>query len=81
MLDSIDFGPTPAGTFCAYESRLLLNPEHPAVRRLLSGSSIEAEPLYYLVSGLYSVLNRALPEIEDRHEREFHRQILRTLAG
>lgn len=58
-----------------------LNRAHPFVQHLLATSPCPPDRLYFLISSFYSVLNRAVPEIEDSHERSFHRRLLETLLG
>jgi hypothetical protein len=82
VIEGMTLGPTPRGTFCTCkEGRLTLNPAHPVVARLLATPELPPERLYFLLSGIYSVLNRARKDIEDLHERRFHARILAALLG
>ena len=49
--------------------------------RLLTGGEFHPALLYYLLSALFSVLNRARSEIKDFHERQFHQRVLGSLLG
>ncbi len=77
----ISFGPTPKGTFCACtpDGRVMLNPAHSLVEHLLSNSTPRPEYLFFLVSAVFSVINRARADIQDHHEREFHARLLAYL--
>jgi hypothetical protein len=77
----ISFGPTPKGTFCACtpDGRVTLNPAHPLVEHLLNSSTPRPEYLFFLVSAVFSVINRARADIQDHHEREFHARLLAYL--
>lgn len=84
VLEELVLGRTPNGTLWSCDEggrRPTLNREHPVVRDLLAGGPIPPERLYFLLSSLYSVLNRACVEIRDEHERGFHRRVLETLLG
>ncbi len=83
VLDRIHFGPTPSGTFCDCDELLepVLNPDHPVVSRLAVSDEFHPADLYLVMSGLYSVINRADPDLYDRQERAFHAHILETLVG
>lgn len=58
----------------------LYNRNHPLVRRL-QAQEYHPEHLYFLMSGLFSVMNRAVEEVDDQSERKFHARILSTLMG
>ncbi len=77
----ISFGPTPKGTFCACtpDGRVTLNPAHSLVEHLLNNATPRPEYLFFLVSAVFSVINRARADIQDHHEREFHARLLAYL--
>ncbi len=63
-------------------SPLILNAAHPLVKTLLTRHQLlTTEEVYLLLSSLYSVINRARKDIEDHHERWFHRKLLTNLLG
>lgn len=77
----ITFGPTPKGAFChcTPDGRVILDEKHPLIARLLKAESPEDEYFYFLVSAVFSVINRARADIKDEHEREFHARLLAHL--
>lgn len=85
VLSALCYGETPRHTFCHCDAEMkpVLNPEHPAVQRLTlaEAGKYHPEDLYLVLSGLYSVINRADPEVTDTHERAFHATLLGTLLG
>jgi hypothetical protein len=70
---SIFFDPGSRGT------RPRLNREHALVRRLLHHSDPEVGMLY-LLSSMFSQINRSRPEVDDAMERRFHARVLARLA-
>lgn len=56
-----------------------LNPRHKVIKRLLDTPDKQRAHLYYLLSAVYSIANRAYEGIEDEHERDFHSRILTVL--
>ncbi|MBI3930268.1 MAG: hypothetical protein HY319_32325 [Armatimonadetes bacterium] len=82
VLERMRLGETPAGTFVSFDgTALVLNADHPAVRWMLTERCYPPERLYLVLSGLHSVLNRALPELGDDQERGFHRRMLAALGA
>ncbi|MEW6283660.1 MAG: hypothetical protein AB1758_33925, partial [Candidatus Eremiobacterota bacterium] len=81
LLDVVLFGPTPRGTFCQCtpDGKVTLNPTHAIVAHLMKEERPNPEYLYFVLSALYSVINRARQDIHDQDEREFHRRLLATL--
>lgn len=77
----IMFGVTPKGTFChcTPDGRVTLNPSHALLQRLLEQPSAEDEYFYFLVSAVFSIINRARADIRDEHERDFHARLLAHL--
>ncbi len=80
--DKIQLGSTSWGTFFSCDKHgqePTLNPKHRVIRQLLESKDQSRTHLYYLLSAVYSIVNRAVEEIEDTHERDFHAKILETL--
>ncbi|MBI3927450.1 MAG: hypothetical protein HY319_18070 [Armatimonadetes bacterium] len=84
VLDQLRCGSTRRGTFFSCKKNCqepTFNPHHHVLRKFLQSPSKSRADLYFLLSAVYSVLNRADPDIEDHHEREFHAKILEELLN
>ena len=57
--------------------QVILNPQHPLFQKLARFS--ERSHLYYLLSAIVSVVNRADTAYHDADERRFHAQMLNRL--
>lgn len=57
--------------------RLIVYAAHPVMEKLLNHPQRRRSDLLFIVSGMMSILNREEQDIEDRHEQEFHAQLLR----
>ncbi|MCA9791544.1 MAG: hypothetical protein KC910_07100, partial [Candidatus Eremiobacteraeota bacterium] len=77
LLERLSLTPLEPGLLCVVADEPLLNSEHILIRELLG--NFRPERLYLIVSALFSVLNRALPEVTDGEERAFHQKLLETL--
>ncbi len=64
---------------CTPDGRVFLNPKHRLVQHLVETPSPEEEYFYFLMSAVFSVINRARLDIKDEHEREFHARLLAHL--
>ncbi len=62
------------------DRQICINRDHPFVVAL-ERRGRPRELLYLLLSGIFSVTNRELEEVDDSHEREFHARVLATLLG
>lgn len=81
-LSQLRLGETQKGTFFSCDPggrKPVLNPDHKAIRRLLNRKGSRDTSIFFLMSAVYSVINRADPEIHDHHEREFHSRLLHSL--
>lgn len=81
-LAQLRLGETQKGTFFSCDPggrQPVLNPEHKAIRRLLNRKGSNNTSIFFLMSAVYSVINRADPDIHDHHEREFHSRLLDSL--
>ncbi|MGE0494255.1 MAG: hypothetical protein AB7S38_33900 [Vulcanimicrobiota bacterium] len=77
LLERLSLTPLEPGLLCVCRDAPVLNCEHVVVRELLR--NYRPERLYLILSALFSVLNRALPEVTDCEERAFHQKLLETL--
>ena len=81
-LAQMRLGATQKGTFFSCDPggrQPVLNPDHKAIRRLLNRQGSRNTSIFFLMSAIYSVINRADPDIHDSHEREFHSRLLHSL--
>ncbi|MGE0487890.1 MAG: hypothetical protein AB7S38_01615 [Vulcanimicrobiota bacterium] len=84
FLDEVQLGATARNTFFSckkHGAQPRLNPNHRVILALMNSKERSKTHLYYLLSAVYSIVNRAVEEIEDSHEREFHAKILETLLA
>ena len=58
---------------------MVINRRHRLVRQLLVSHSTERVLVTFLASAVYSAMNHFWLEIEDDHEREFHRELVGAL--
>ncbi len=82
IIQHLRYGPTKRNVIFSCRpdgSQAYLNEQHPIIQRYLASESYHNEDLYFILSAIYSIINRALREVEDKHERDFHRRILNRL--
>ncbi len=62
-------------------SGVTVNRRQPLVERLLAESAADPVQMAFLASAVYTAMNHFWQEIEDDHERDFHRALIKGLLG
>ncbi|MCP3986087.1 MAG: hypothetical protein GY723_17020 [bacterium] len=62
-----------------FDHGVVVNRRNRLVRRLLESHSTDRVLATFLASAVYSAMNHFWQEIEDDHEREFHRELVGAL--
>ena len=79
-LDRILLGDLDRGVIArCFDHGVVVNRRHRLVRRLLESPGIDRVLATFLASAVYSAMNHFWQEIEDDHEREFHRELVGAL--
>ncbi len=81
-LDRIVLGGLPGDVIASCRGRgVTVHRHHPLVERLLAEPETDQVQLAFLASAVYTAMNHFWREIEDDHEREFHRALIKGLSG
>ncbi len=79
-LDRIALGNLPSDVIASCRARgVTVNRRQPLVERLLAEREHDSVQMAFLASAVYSAMNHFWQEIEDDHEREFHRALIKGL--